>query len=146
MCLSRLFKRKGARNMYTKWPLVHPPDAHRQPDRRPTFRQAPRHLRRTPTLFPTATLTPTPFTPAVNLEIFCTVITDRLNLRPGPGTAFNLVIRVLVVTSRNEDGTWLQVDVLDENLNVAATGWVSADFVFCIGGIEDAPVIEVATP
>jgi hypothetical protein len=91
-------------------------------------------------------LTPTPFTPAVNLEIFCTVITDRLNLRPGPGTAFNLVIRVLVVTGRNEDGTWLQVDVLDENLNVAATGWVSADFVFCIGEIDDAPIIEVATP
>lgn len=106
----------------------------------------------TPTLIPTATLTPTPFTPPVNLEIFCTVITDRLNLRPGPGTNFNPVIQVLeigellVVTGRNEDGSWLQVDWLDANLNVAATGWVSADFVFCIGEIEDAPVVEVAQP
>jgi WD40 repeat protein len=114
----------------------------------------------TPTSIPTATVAPTA-TPTViptatgttiSLEIFCTVITDRLNLRPGPGTNFNPVIQVLeigellVVSGRNEDATWLQVDVLDENLEVAVSGWVSAEFVFCVGEIDAAPIIEAVAP
>ena len=101
----------------------------------------------TPTLTP-ALATPTATGPTVSLEIFCTVITDRLNLRAGPGTNFNPPVDVLeigellVVTGRNADGTWLQVAVLDVNLEVEAEGWVSAEFVFCVGEIDNAPVIE----
>ena len=110
---------------------------------------------RTPTVEPTATLqptrTPTPeaTTETVVLEIFCTVITDRLNLRPGPGTEFNPPIDVLetgdllVVIGRNDDASWLQVAVLDVNLEIESIGWVSAEFVFCVGEINDAPVVEV---
>jgi hypothetical protein len=87
-------------------------------------------------------------TPEVTLDIFCTVITDRLNLRPGPGTNFNPPLAVLetgeilVVVGRNADGSWLQVVVLDDNLEPEILGWVSAEFVFCVGEIEDAPVVE----
>jgi hypothetical protein len=100
-----------------------------------------------PTPTRTASATPTPFLPT-QLEIFCTVITDRLNLRPGPGTNFTPIIDVLeigellVVVGRNDDSSWLQVEVLDENLIIENTGWVSAEFVFCVGDINDAPVIE----
>lgn len=103
----------------------------------------------TPTQIPTAT--PTSSAPFVSLEIFCTVTTDRLNLRPGPGTGFNPPIDVLelgdlvIVIGRNEDSSWLQVQLLDVNLEVEATGWVSADFLFCVGEIDDAPVVEVET-
>jgi WD40 repeat protein len=101
-----------------------------------------------PTLTPTATFTPTPSAPTVSLEIFCTVIADRLNLRPGPGTSFNPPVTVvetgeiLVVTGRNADSSWLQVVVLDDALKPAFEGWVSADFVFCVGEIDDAPVMQ----
>lgn len=102
-----------------------------------------------PAQTPTLTPTPTPFLPLTQLEIFCTVMTDRLNLRPGPGTNFNPPIDVLelgdlvVVIGRNANSTWLQVAVLDDNLNVEHTGWVSAEFLFCVGEIGDAPVVEV---
>ena len=109
----------------------------------------------TPTQLPTATPTsiptsiPTSSVPFVSLEIFCTVTTDRLNLRPGPGTNFNPPIDVLelgdllIVIGRNGDSSWLQVQLLDVDLAVEATGWVSADFLFCVGEVNDAPVVEV---
>jgi hypothetical protein len=104
----------------------------------------------TPTATLTPTLTPTPIgvPPSASLDIFCTVTTDRLNLRAGPGTSFNPPVGVLElgeivqVTGRNEDFTWLQVAVLDETLAPVLTGWVTADFVFCVGPIEDAPVVQ----
>jgi hypothetical protein len=103
----------------------------------------------TPTATATATATETPETPPLALSVFCTVITDRLNLRPGPGTQFDPPIDVLVtgdllvVIGRNADSTWLQVALLDVNLDVEAVGWVSAEFVFCVGEVGDAPVVGV---
>lgn len=98
---------------------------------------------------PTATATLEPPVPGVTLDIFCTVTAERLNLRPGPGTNFTPPVDVLesgeliVVVGRNADSSWLQVAVLDVNLEVENTGWVSADFVFCVGEIDDAPVVDV---
>jgi hypothetical protein len=110
----------------------------------------------TPTPDPDATVTPTPipatptpFLPA-ELQLYCTVTTDRLNLRPGPGTNYNPPITVLEIgellvgIGRNADSSWLQVSVLEDNLSLGDTGWVSADFVFCVGpDVEDLPVVEV---
>lgn len=101
----------------------------------------------TPTRIPTAT--PTSESSTVELDIFCTVTTDRLNLRAGPGTNFDPPLAVLesgeivVGIGRNADSTWLQVVVLDENLEPEITGWVSVDFLFCVGDIESAPVVQV---
>ena len=93
--------------------------------------------------------TPTPFLPA-ELQVYCTVTTDRLNLRPGPGTNFNPPITVLeigallVAIGRNNDSSWLQVSVLEDNLSLGDMGWVSSDFIFCVGpDVEDLPVVEV---
>jgi hypothetical protein len=105
----------------------------------------------TPTLIPTVTLTPTPTAspPPVSLDIFCTVTADRLNLRPGPGTNYNPPLgvletgEILLVVGRNADGSWLQVAVVDDFLEPETIGWVSADFLFCVGNVEDAPVVEV---
>jgi hypothetical protein len=119
---------------------------------RPTATNTPRPAATatpTPTRTPTPTFTPEPTTEALILEVFCTVITDRLNLRPGPGTEFDPPIDVLlsgellVVIGRDAAGEWLQVAVLDVNLDVEAIGWVSAEYLFCVGEIDDAPVVEV---
>lgn len=103
----------------------------------------------TPMPQPTATATPAPTTPSVSLEVFCTVITDRLNLRPGPGTNYAPPIdvleigEILVAVGRNADGSWLQVAVLDDNLAAENVGWVSTSFVFCVGDVDTMPVVEV---
>ena len=101
----------------------------------------------TPTVSPDAS--PTPFLPSNKLEVFCSVTIDRLNLRPGPGTNFNPPLTVLdtaaflVAVGRNADSSWLQVVVLDDTWVVAYTGWVSADYVFCVGDLSAVPVVEV---
>ena len=83
------------------------------------------------------------------LDIFCTVITERLNLRPGPGVEFNPPIRtlelgeMLVGVGRNADSSWLLVGVLDpETFTPVDAGWVSAGFVFCVGDLASLPITE----
>jgi uncharacterized protein YraI len=77
------------------------------------------------------------------------VTTDRLNLRPGPGTEFNPRVgvvevgQILQVVGRNEDSSWLQVAVLDANEELVLTGWVSTDFITCTGDVDNAPVVEL---
>lgn len=118
----------------------------------------------TATRLPTATPVPTaPPSPAptaaggiefpnlddATLDVFCTVLAERLNLRPGPGTQFNPPIRVLeageilVGIGRTADSTWVLVGVLDaETFAPIDAGWASADYLFCVGDINTLPVVE----
>lgn len=65
----------------------------------------------------------------------CTVRVERLNLRRGPGTAYDPPIATLIqgtelrMLGRNSDSTWIQVRTVDDNLQ----GWVSANerFIDC---------------
>ena len=74
----------------------------------------------------------------------CTVVSQALNLRSGPGVQYNPPLRalpkgtVLTPLARNAAATWLQVQVIA----TAETGWVSAGapFVRC-----NIPVTQVAT-
>jgi hypothetical protein len=109
-----------------------------------------------PTVIPTATPTPTPievltptFLPLLaNVEIYCTVTAQNLNLRSGPGTAFDPPLTLLgngallKATGRNADSNWLQVAVLNDSLEEEISGWVSANFVFCTGDLADLGVVE----
>ena len=74
---------------------------------------------------------------------------ERLNLRPGPGTQFNPPIRALesgeivVGVGRTPDSSWLLVGVLDsETFEPVEAGWVSAEYLFCVGDIATLPVVE----
>ncbi len=77
----------------------------------------------TPSPLPQPTATPTPAGPGA------TVLSPELNVRGGPGTGFAIVGSVqendrLVVTGRNEDGSWLEIVTPDQ-----VQGWVSAQLV-----------------
>jgi hypothetical protein len=85
----------------------------------------------TPTLEPTATsdggsAESTPG-PTLSFEIFAVITgTDRVNVRQGPGTNFQILTSVALgerfrVISGSSDGQWLQIELTD-----ARTGWVSA--------------------
>lgn len=93
------------------------------------------------------TATPTPEISG-DLQLFCTVTSEHLNMRPGPGTQYNPPVTVLntgdllVVTGRNDDASWLQANLVDANLQPTATGWVSTKFLFCLGDVKTAPVVE----
>jgi uncharacterized protein YgiM (DUF1202 family) len=104
-----------------------------------------------PTLAPTAialTPTETPIpptpTPAPPTELNCTVvITNGLNVRRGPGTAFQAFIKLdagadFVAVGRSEDGFWLGGRVPAVN----RSGWVIAASVFCFGSIATLPVLQ----
>jgi hypothetical protein len=126
----------------TPRPTATPTPAQAQPTAEPTEE---------PTQEPTEEATATP-TPAIagDLQIFCMVTSEHLNMRPGPGTQFNPPVTVLnngdllIVTGRNADASWLQADLVDADLQTTASGWVSASdkYLFCLGDVNGAPVIE----
>lgn len=76
----------------------------------------------------------------------CTVVTRALNLRNGPGIAYNPPIIVLTTgtrleaLARNRDGTWLQARVQGGS----QTGWLSAaaTYVSCDISVADLPLGE----
>ncbi|MDX1521724.1 MAG: SUMF1/EgtB/PvdO family nonheme iron enzyme, partial [Anaerolineae bacterium] len=78
-------------------------------------------------------------TPALS----CTVATTALNLRQGPGTVYVPLAVLpedtrLVPLARNDEGTWIQVRMLDSD----QTGWISAfeTYLSCNVPILDLPV------
>ncbi len=91
-------------------------------------------------------LTPIPATttPAPPTELNCTVvITNGLNVRRGPGTAFPAFIKLnegetFVAVGRSEDGFWLGGRVPSVNRQ----GWVIAASVFCFGSITGLPLLQ----
>lgn len=75
---------------------------------------------------PTATFVPAPPTPE---GLRATVQSQALNVRAGPGTSHPIVATlkhegVLQVTGRNNDGSWFEVTLPDDQI-----GWVSASLV-----------------
>lgn len=88
----------------------------------------------TATASPSATATATATETSLPIAL-CTVVSNSLNLRPGPGTNFNPPIRSvtrgaeLIPLARNSDASWLYVQLR----NTAVEGWVSggAQYVTC---------------
>lgn len=107
---------------------------------------------------PTVTTAASPTAPeatATEAAVLCTVVSARLNLRPGPGTVYDPPLgnvpegTQLRARARNPEGTWLEVAVEGSG----ETGWVSAapQFLSCEGEVEalalgDIPPTPVPTP
>lgn len=102
---------------------------------------------------PTITTTDSPAAPTSTSAPTCTVLQD-LNLRPGPGTAYNPPIIALEAGTEFlpigfnpvgiPGGTWVQARV--DSIN--RTGWVSAGaaFVTCDLDLTSLPEVAVAPP
>ncbi|MCE7987568.1 MAG: SH3 domain-containing protein [Caldilinea sp. CFX5] len=105
----------------------------------------------------TVTPTPTHLSPTVTpvhtqtAEAHCIVQTDVLNVRSGPGTAYDPPLGSVVrgmelrMLSRNFDSTWIEVMALSTGLR----GWVSGNnrFISCNPAISSLPLsTPSATP
>ena len=85
--------------------------------------------------------TPTPAVPT------CTVQTNVLNVRSGPGTVFDPPIGslraddVVEILGRDGPGTWIEIETLDGSLR----GWISSapQFVECNTAISGLPLGEI---
>ena len=71
------------------------------------------------------------------------VVIQQLNIRSGPGTSFNSlgilnVNDVVLLTGKNENGTWLQID-LPPGPN--GKGWINSEFVKA-NDVDSLPVIS----
>ena len=78
-------------------------------------------------------------------ELECSVTTEALNVRSGPGTRFGALAALELGANfepleRNEDGTWMRVRLENSNQE----GWVSSlpNFIDCNVAIEDLPVAQ----
>lgn len=100
----------------------------------------------TPTVEPTATtegITATP-EPTIVTETFVVITgTERLNVRQGPGTSFQIVTSVLpgerfLVLSQSDDGAWIEIQLPDQR-----TGWVSASRTQIDQGESALPAMRV---
>ena len=93
----------------------------------------------------TATATPTPTATSTPVPQRCSVQVDSLNLRSGPGPAYVPPLAtvsnrsVLLPLGRNDDSTWILVQVEDSGQE----GWVSANpsYVACDTPIADLPPV-----
>ena len=91
-----------------------------------------------PTSTPTRRAAATPTIAALS----CTVQTNGLNMRSGPGIAYDPPLRALNagtplrVLARNVAADWLQVEVQP----AGTPGWVATRFVNCIGDVQTLPV------
>jgi uncharacterized protein YraI len=71
------------------------------------------------------------------------VVTQKINVRSGPGTGFNSLGTldaqdVVALTGKNATGTWLQIAFEG---GPDGKGWISAAFVRA-GGVEDLPIVS----
>lgn len=94
----------------------------------------------TPTSTPTPPATPTP-TPSPSADLVGAVNADPLNVRSGPGTAFDLLFTltegdVVLVLGRSTDGAWLKI-----RIDARPEGWVAAEFVDLFGPGATLPVV-----
>ena len=83
------------------------------------------------------------------LQVNCQLQVPALNVRSGPGLAYQIIAKIrgtaqepgqLTAVGRNEPGEWIAVDE-----RIAPGGWVIADlnFVRCNGDINALPVTEI---
>lgn len=89
------------------------------------------------------TAVPTPEAPKiVNVE------NDKVNVRSGPGTGYDIVGKLpkdqsAVVKGKNEDGTWWQIEFTGGGKDGA---WVIGELVKFTGDAGSLPVVKVAPP
>ncbi|MCP4167837.1 MAG: hypothetical protein GY759_18365 [Chloroflexi bacterium] len=125
-------------------------------------------LRPTSTITPTATITPTPtwtitpipsatttplpsatFTASPTLVPVAEarIINPSVNVRSGPGVAFNRVGEarqgeVYGITGTNESGIWWKICCLEGNKQ----GWIRSDLAEITGPLDEIAVLDIATP
>jgi hypothetical protein len=92
----------------------------------------------------TSTATPTPAGPAEKIVVTVNVFGQRLNVRAGPGTTYDIVAKAVAgVTfngiARTEAGDWIKVALADLP---SGFGWVSAAYVTTSVPFEELPVVE----
>jgi uncharacterized protein YraI len=105
----------------------------------------------TPTVQPTATTVPT-VAPSATPPPLTVFASGNLNVRRGPGLAYNIVGflangETADVLGQNEDGTWLYIEVPS---NPGRLGWVTADSPYLsasgpTGGLPQIPY-DAAVP
>ena len=134
-----------------------------QPTVRPTERPAAQFTER-PTELQLATaepvLPPPTSTPAADVAappqlgyiepVMATVASEdaRLNVRTGPGTAYDLLEKVdpgaeFVALARSEFGDWIQIALPE---TVEGSGWVATEFLNLSGPVESLFVSEITDP
>ena len=97
-----------------------------------------------PSVTPTrrAVVTATPSATPTATPLACTVQTNGLNMRSGPGVVYDPPLRALNAgtplraVARTAAADWLQVTVQP----AGSPGWVAARFVNCIGDIQRLPI------
>ena len=98
-----------------------------------------------PTAAPQPSATAAPPTAAAPQATTVT-LTDRVRVRGGPGTNFNVITTLdsgtaLTAVGRNADGSWIQVQLPGKT----DPGWVSAQFVTVSGDVNSLPVVSAPT-
>jgi uncharacterized protein YraI len=73
---------------------------------------------------------------------------DKVNVRSGPGTGYDLVGKVLkdegaLVKGKSEDGTWWQIEYADGKAGLA---WVFGELVQFSGDAAVVPAVKIAPP
>ena len=88
--------------------------------------------------------TPRPTPQLEEGEVAGTVVLTgtRLNVRSGPGTAFNIVTKAypdeeFKVIGRNGPATWVEIELPDEGID---SGWVAVDFLRLTDPVADLPI------
>lgn len=99
----------------------------------------------TETLVPSETPTETPTSTATPRTAFATVLSERGNVRRGPGFEYDVIATLsredeVIVVGVSEDGDWYQV----VGGGIPGTGWVSAEVVR-ISGNPNIPVVALPT-
>jgi hypothetical protein len=119
------------------------------PSRQPTATDTPLPTptnTRVPTITPTPLPTPEP-TPVVTVN---ETLTTPINVRTGPGTNYPVLTRFepgqeIIVTGRNEDNSWWQVN-LDDPQKPDELGWVYGELITFSGNDETIPIVEAPPP
>ncbi len=92
----------------------------------------------------TPTPTPTPTGPPEKVVVTVNSFGQRLNVRGGPGTTYDIVAKAVAGVTfngigRTEAGDWVKVAIADLP---SGYGWVSAAYVTTTGPFEELPVEE----
>ena len=93
---------------------------------------------------PTATATPTATVVPEKVVITVNSFGQRLNVRAGPSTEFEIVAKAVTGVTfngigRNEAGDWILIAIADLP---SGSGWVSASFVTSDRPLDELPVVE----
>ena len=92
----------------------------------------------------TPTATPTPAGPTEKVVVTVNSFGQRLNVRAGPGTTYDIVAKAVAGVTfngigRTAAGDWIKVAIADLP---SGYGWVSATYVTTSVPLEELPVVE----